>query len=130
MNQHFSALGGPNDLVDNPNKYLVKANVIQPIYPQQSGYIESMDSRMIGMGVVELGGGRRMATDTIDYSVGFSQFCHIGDQVEFDQPIAFIHSINQKQADEISQQISKYVQVSTEQKPSPKVIIERIKKKN
>lgn len=123
-----SALGGPNDLIENPDKYLTKANIIQPIYPLQSGYIHSMDTRLIGMGVVELGGGRRMATDKIDYSVGFSDFCHIGDKAETDKPIAFIHAKNQQQADDISEQIKKIINITKIKIPSPKAIIERIGK--
>ena len=123
-----SALGGPNDLLDNTAKYLAQANIIQPIYPKQAGFVKAMDSRMIGMAVVELGGGRRMATDSIDYSVGFSDFCHIGDKVELDKPIAFIHAENQKQADQVSRQVIKLIQISEDKNSSPKVIIERIVK--
>jgi len=125
--QMVSALGGPIDLLENPDKYLAKANVIQPIYPEQSGFVYSMDTRMIGMAVVELGGGRRMATHNIDYSVGFSDFCHVGDKVESDKPLAFVHAKNIQIADEISQLILKYINISTEKKPSPEVIIEKIK---
>ena len=126
--QMVSALGGPNDLMENPDRYLSKANIIQPIYPQQSGFIHSMDTRLIGMGVVELGGGRRMATDMIDYSVGFSDFCHIGDKVDTDNPIAFIHAKTQQQADEISKQMLNHIHISSNKVSNPKVILERIVK--
>ncbi len=117
-----SALGGPNDLMENPDKYLAKANIIQPIYPLQTGYIAEMNTRMIGMGVVELGGGRRMVTDAIDYSVGFSQFCHIGDKVELDKPLAFVHANTQEQADKTKKNLLKYINVSEQPLLSPKVI--------
>ena len=126
--QMVSALGGPNDLIENSSKYLAKANIIQPIYPQQSGFIHSMDTRLIGMGVVELGGGRLMSTDKIDYSVGFSDFCHIGDKVDTDKPIAFIHAKTQQQADEISKQMLNHIHISSNRVSSPKVILERIVK--
>ncbi len=126
--QMVSALGGPNDLIENPDKYLVKANIIQPIYPQQIGYIHSMDTRLIGMGVVELGGGRRMATDKIDYSVGFSEFCHVGDKAELGKPMGFVHAKNQQQADELSEKMSKLIRIEPEQLTCPNVIIERVSK--
>ena len=121
-----SALGGPTDLFENPDKYLAQANIIQPIYPQQAGYIHSMDTRMIGMAVVELGGGRRMATDKIDYSVGFSDFCHIGDKAELNQPLAFIHANSQQQAEQVSNQLNKLIRIKSEQIIKPHVIIEKI----
>jgi len=124
--QMVAALGGPKDLIENSDKYLAQANVIQPIFPIKSGYISKMDSRMIGMAVVELGGGRRMATDKIDYSVGFSQFSHIGDRVDSDQPMAFIHAKTKEQAGYISNAILNYVSISDEKVLAPQTIIEKI----
>ena len=123
-----SALGGPSDLLDNPDKYLAKATVIKPIYAKQAGYIAEMDTRLIGLGVVDLGGGRRMATDKIDYSVGFSEFCHIGDQVELDKPIAFVHASSKKQADAATAELLKNIKISSKPVSKPQVIIENLVK--
>jgi thymidine phosphorylase len=124
--QMVSALGGPNDLLEAPEKYLAKANVIQPVYPQQTGFISAMDTRMIGMAVVELGGGRRRATDAIDYSVGFSKFCHIGDVVEKDQPLAYIHAQTKEQADAVTEFLQNYIKISDKRVLIPQTIIEKI----
>ena len=124
--QMVSALGGPNDLVENPDKYLSKAKVIRPIYPTSNGFIHSMDSRLIGLSVVDLGGGRRMASDSIDYSVGFSQFCHIGDQVETNVPLAFVHANSLEQANIAADSLVNIIQISEEKVKPPKVIIEKV----
>lgn len=124
--QMVSALGGPSDLLEQPDKYLAKANVIQPIYSQQAGFIAAMDTRMIGMAVVELGGGRRRATDTIDYSVGLSEFCHIGDRVEKDRPLAFIHAQTQAQADAVTESLKNYIHIADKPVSKPQTIIEKI----
>ncbi|XNM87114.1 hypothetical protein ACLK18_24880 [Escherichia coli] len=39
-------------------------------------------TRALGMAVVGMGGGRRQASDTIDYSVGFIDMARFGDQVD------------------------------------------------
>ena len=117
-----SALGGPNDLMENPDKYLAKANIIQAIYPTQNGFVSEMDTRMIGMSVVELGGGRSVATDKIDYAVGFSQFCHIGDKVELDKPLAFVHAHTQEQADLAKEKVLSYIRISQSPQSSPQVV--------
>ncbi len=36
-----------------------------------------MDTRALGMAVVSMGGGRRQASDTIDYSVGFTDMARL-----------------------------------------------------
>ncbi len=121
-----SALGGPNDLIENPDKYLAKAKVIRPVYPKGSGFIHTMDTRLIGLAVVDLGGGRRMASDSIDYSVGFSDTCHIGDKAEKDKPLAFVHANTLEQANQAAENLSKIIQLSEEEVDSPKVIIEKV----
>jgi thymidine phosphorylase len=121
-----SALGGPIDLLQRPDKYLAKAKVIKPIYPKTQGVIAEMDTRMIGMAVVELGGGRRMASDEIDYSVGFSKLCHIGDSTESDQPIAFVHARSISEADRATQEILKYIKIGSSPISKPQVIYNKI----
>ncbi len=121
-----SALGGPIDLMENPDKYLATAKIIQPIYPQQEGFVTEMDTRMIGMGVVELGGGRRVSTDKIDYSVGMSQFCHIGDKVELDTPLAFVHANTQEQVDALTDKLQKAIVIGQEKVMNPVIILNKI----
>jgi thymidine phosphorylase len=51
-----------------------------------------MDTRALGMAVVSMGGGRRQASDTIDYSVGFTDMARLGDSVDGQRPLAVIHA--------------------------------------
>ncbi len=39
-----------------------------------------------------MGGGRRQASDTIDYSVGFTDMARLGDHVDGQRPLAVIHA--------------------------------------
>ena len=121
-----SALGGPADLLEKADVYLTKAKVIKPIYPNHQGMIAEMDTRMIGMAVVELGGGRKMASDEIDYSVGFSNLCHIGDSTELDQPIAFVHARSISEADRAAQEILKHIKIGSSPISKPQIIYKKI----
>ena len=68
-----AAQKGPSDFVENYNKYLPTAVLSKAVYAEKAGIITAMDTRALGMSVVTLGGGRRKATDPIDYSVGLSE---------------------------------------------------------
>jgi len=46
-----------------------------------------MNAEELGLAVVELGGGRRVATDSIDFSVGFEMLVRIGDHVDVGTPL-------------------------------------------
>ena len=67
-----AAQKGPNDFVENYAKYLPTAMLTKAVYADTEGFVSEMDTRALGMAVVAMGGGRRQASDTIDYSVGFT----------------------------------------------------------
>lgn len=85
-----SLLGGPADLLDHYASLLPKAPVIRPVLPEAQGYVSHIDTRSLGLTVVELGGGRTRAEDSIDPSVGLEHVISIGDSS--DQPLAIVHA--------------------------------------
>ncbi len=49
--------------------------------PTKSGRIAAIDTRAVGVALIELGGGRLRAQDKIDHRVGFSDFRGLGEEV-------------------------------------------------
>jgi thymidine phosphorylase len=47
------------------------ANFKKPILAQKSGFIESIECDQLGYAVIALGGGRKVASDLLDFAVGF-----------------------------------------------------------
>lgn len=92
-------LGGPADLIENPDRYLVKAPVEQAIPAPRDGWLAQCDTRAIGMSVIALGGGRRHPDDRIDHRVGFSGFLPLGTRVHKGDPIAFVHAADASAAE-------------------------------
>ncbi|MEM9779982.1 MAG: thymidine phosphorylase, partial [Pseudomonadota bacterium] len=64
------ALGGPPDILDDYQTHLPRARVVDEVCPATSGFVTAIDTRAVGMTVVELGGGRQKVTDPINPSVG------------------------------------------------------------
>lgn len=95
--QMVVALGGPYDFIEKTDKYLPQSHFCKPIYPQNSGYIREMNTRMIGLSIIELGGGRTIPSQTLDLATGYSQFAQIGDFVDHTKPLAFVHYQNEDQ---------------------------------
>ncbi|MBT3068404.1 thymidine phosphorylase [Rhodoferax sp. U11-2br] len=87
-----AALGGPADFVDRPTHYLASAPVTLAVPAPRSGFVTSMATRDIGLAVVELGGGRRLASDTVDPRVGFTDFAQIGQAAQAGEPLALVHA--------------------------------------
>lgn len=123
----IKAMGGPEDLFENADKILPKANIIQPIKANTSGYINNMDTRALGMSLVHLGGGRVNHLQKLDYSVGFSEVVPKGVFVEAGQTIAIVHAKNEQNATTASQQYLTAVTISSEQAEIEPVIHQLIK---
>ncbi|MDC8771351.1 thymidine phosphorylase [Roseateles albus] len=87
-----AGLGGPADLLERPTAYLASAPVIIPAPALRSGRLTAMQTRDIGIAIVELGGGRRKASDVIDFRVGLSAMRQLGDEVRTGEPLAYVHA--------------------------------------
>jgi thymidine phosphorylase len=85
-------LGGPADLVAKPDAYLPEAPIVTPVYADQAGFVAAIETRAVGVAVVELGGGRARADDAIDHAVGLTRLAGLGDAVGPDAPLALIHA--------------------------------------
>lgn len=116
-----SGLGGPNDFVENYDRYLAKAEVIKPVYAQQTGVVSAMDTRAIGMAVVSMGGGRRVATDTIDYAVGFDQFIRLGEIADSNKPLAVIHARSEAQWETAAKALQQAVKIGGNYQETPEI---------
>jgi thymidine phosphorylase len=88
-----SMLGGPADLLEDYDSHLPHATVVRPVFPESDGYVTSIDTRSLGLCVVNLGGGRTRAEDTIDPSVGLENVISLGSTS--DQALAVIHAQNE-----------------------------------
>ncbi len=95
-----AALGGPNDFVDKPEKYLAAAPVIRPIYAD--GILAAVNAYAVGNAIIELGGGRREVGEALNMSVGFSEFATIGTRLDKETPLAIVHAASEADADKIS----------------------------
>ena len=93
-----AAQRGPIDFVERYDSYLPAATLSKPVYAEKPGIISAMDTRALGMAVVSLGGGRRRASDAIDYSVGLTEVARLGDEVDAQQPLAMIHANDEELA--------------------------------
>ena len=92
-----SALGGPVDFVENSVKYLPHANYVKPIFAPQEGYISAMDTRAVGLSIIELKGGRTITGQQLDLATGYSDFVQIGAKVDKQTPLAMLHCQSNEQ---------------------------------
>jgi thymidine phosphorylase len=116
-----SGLGGQLDFVENYANYLEQAEIIRPVFALEAGLVSAMDTRAIGMAVVGMGGGRKVASDQIDYAVGFDQFIQLGEMASSDKPLATIHARNEAQWQEAARALQAAITIGGHYEPTPSV---------
>ncbi|MDP1729962.1 MAG: thymidine phosphorylase [Devosia sp.] len=107
--EHFSRmvalLGGPSDFVERVDVHLAPAPIVRDILAPGEGVVSAIDTRGVGMGVVALGGGRRMPTDSIDHAVGFSDLAGLGERVGMNSRLGTVHARDENTANEAERRL-------------------------
>ncbi len=125
--QMVAALGGPRDLIANPDKYLEKAPVILSIPAARDGFITAMDTRALGMAVVGLGGGRRRAADAIDFAVGLTDFVALGASVKAGAPLAMVHARSSSAAEETVRAVQSAITIADSAPPANPTVYQAVR---
>jgi thymidine phosphorylase len=120
-----AALGGPTDLVKNPGKHLPAAPICRPVPAKDGGSVAAIATRELGLAVIELGGGRRVASDRIDHAVGLTQLVGKGAAVERGQPLALVHARDEASYQRAATMVVQAYRLGEAGRTGP-VIIERI----
>ena len=122
-----SALGGPPDLMSRPGAHLRAAPLVQAAWAPQPGFVSAIDTRAVGIAVVELGGGRTRSQDPVNHAVGLTALAGLGDEVGPNRPLALIHAEDEASLARAASRLVAAYTVSDARTALPgSVIIERI----
>jgi thymidine phosphorylase len=116
-----SMLGGPSDFAENHEKHLPRAPIVRPIYAEREGYVQAIRTRDLGVAVIELGGGRRIASDKIDHRVGLSDLLCKGCQ-NGKYPIAMVHAADETSFEKVASIIKEAYVIGDAPKAMPAVL--------
>jgi thymidine phosphorylase len=116
-------LGGPGDLMDRPDAYLVAAPVQRAVLAETDGWLAACDTRAIGMEVIALGGGRLRPQDAIDHRVGLSDMLPLGTIVRKGDRIATVHGADVASAEKAVAALTANYRIADERfKPLPLIV--------
>ena len=117
--------GGDSSYIKDTNLF-VKAQYIEKIYSQQSGYIESMNAKEIGKIVCHLGAGRIRKEDPIDYAVGIVLNKKVSDKVEIGEELVTVYANSKEKLEEAKKKILEVIKIKNKKIEKPKMILEVI----
>lgn len=116
-----AGLGGPKDFLERIDAYLPKAPIVRPVYAPSRGVVAKIDTRAIGIAVLELGGGRVDPAQTIDHAVGFTDIASTGAEIGPDRPIAMLHARDEASAEKAARTLIAAYTPGDAPAPSPVV---------
>jgi len=117
-----AALGGPSNFIESWQEQLPVAPIVQPVFSESAGKLVRVDAREIGNAIIELGGGRRLLGEKLDFSVGFTRVAHIGDVVDNNRPLALVHAQTDEQRKTAARMMQHACEVSDADGEEPAVI--------
>ncbi len=121
-----AALGGPADFLENADSYLPKAPVVKAVHAETPGFVSEVDTRAVGVSVITLGGGRRRASDRIDYAVGLTDIAALGEEISNERPLAVIHAKDEATATEAAEALRAAIKIAEEAPQLSGAVYERI----
>jgi thymidine phosphorylase len=118
-----ASLGGPRDVLAARFSGLAKARVVVELRAPRDGVIASMDTREIGLAVVDLGGGRRRASDAVDPSVGLSGVWPRGTRVAAGEALMKVHAATRAAAAAACERLGRAITIAARApRPAPPLI--------
>ena len=113
FNKMVYALGGPIDFLEKHNSYLQFSSYVGEIKADKVGSIYSIETRKLGLILIELGGGRKQVDDKINYTVGYENVMSVGEDVDTTTPLLKVHASSQGDFDRVKGEIEKCFVISS-----------------
>jgi len=117
--------GGDTTVIDEPEQLPV-APIVCEVTAPQSGYVERILAREIGLTCVELGGGRMKKGDPIDHAVGILVEAKVGTEVAKGDRLAIVYAQNDATAEHARQRVQNAYFLDQEKSISLPIIYERV----
>ena len=117
--------GGDASVLDDP-ALLPQAAECELCTAPRSGFVQRVEPRTVGRGVVALGGGRNTMADAIDPAVGFVITVKPGDWVEGGEPLASIYARDRTGIDRGRATLRSAITIGDESEPPLPLISHRV----
>lgn len=125
--ENIELQGGNAKVCDSPEMLLDKSLQKFEITAKESGFISAIDTAALGNAIVEIGGGRTKAEDSVDPAVGFACEKYIGDEIIPGEPLGILYCRDENQAHLISEKLQNAYKISESQPQKIELIREIIR---
>jgi thymidine phosphorylase len=121
-----AGLGGPADVLSPRFAGLARTREVLPVPASTGGFVTGMDTRALGLVVVDLGGGRRRAGDAVDARVGLSHVVTVGQRVKAGDALAHVNAARRADAEAARARVAAAITIDEQPAAEADALIERI----
>ena len=107
-----AALGGASNILSSYKDQLEINAFKKDICIKQSGYVQKIKTRDLGLILIELGGGRKQVTDKINFNVGYDNVLSVGDRVDSSTPLLTVYCHSDKDFENVGKKIEECFLIS------------------
>jgi pyrimidine-nucleoside phosphorylase len=128
--QMVKAQGGDLSQIQDPSRLPQAAAQVEWTV-RKRGYLSRIDTEVVGRILIELGGGRKKASDTVDPAVGFVFQRKLGSRVSSGDPLVTVHLPARVAQDrallaDLEARFQDAIEITGTRKPVPKLVLEII----
>ncbi|WP_425617818.1 thymidine phosphorylase [Anatilimnocola sp. NA78] len=95
------------------------------VLSEHAGYVTAMNTEELGLAIIELGGGRKVMSDKLDFSTGLEMLVRLGDRIERGQPLVKLYA-HDGQKEHASRMIQRAIRIEESPPMSLPLIVQRI----
>ncbi len=99
------ALGGSACFLSTYKHEMYSDLYSEEIFLNRSGWIKEINTRKLGLLLIELGAGRKNADDKINYHAGYSEIIGVGEKFDEKKPILKVFSISKDAFNKVKDEI-------------------------
>jgi len=107
-----AALGGASNILSSYKDQLEINAFKKDMCIKQSGYVQKIKTRDLGLILIELGGGRKQVTDKINFNVGYDNVLSVGDRVDSSTPLLTVYCHSDKDFENVGKKIEECFLIS------------------
>jgi pyrimidine-nucleoside phosphorylase len=123
----ITAQGGNSEIIDNP-ELLPLSKYSTKIKADSGGYIQKIDSRLVGESAMLLGAGRERKESKIDLSVGIILKKKVGSKVDINEDLAEIYYNDSQKLEEAKKKLLSSYVIGNKKSPKLPLILATISK--
>ncbi|OQY37801.1 MAG: thymidine phosphorylase [Candidatus Cloacimonetes bacterium 4572_65] len=116
--------GGNSDIIDDYS-LIPHTEKILEIRATKSGYVKDIDSKGIGYALIEIGAGRKVLEDKLNYGSGAELFKKIGDKMAENEIIGYLHCDDSEKAKSVIDRIVSCYNIVDETIELEEIILEQ-----